>query len=149
LSHAPECIQQTRTDAAKVYECGSDIGPLFLTALRACAIPEKLSYQATTRELLVGMTNIEVVRQEPVQLGSTKALHSVVSGMLDADPVRLSTFTLRKGDCITDLIMWDFVVENIASTDPSHSTFAAVSTALAQRLATSPLIDEGSSDASD
>jgi hypothetical protein len=90
-----------------VYSCaerGRD--PFFVTTLRDCSVPEKLTFQTTTRQLLVGVLGLKVIKQEPVQIGTNKVLQTVASGSLDAEPVLLSTFTFRRDSCVTDLVLW-------------------------------------------
>jgi hypothetical protein len=91
---------------AYVYRCDTKDEPLFVTTMRQCGVPDKLSYQATTRQLLVGITNLELLNQAPVTLTSAKALRSIVRGMLDADHILVATFTRRSEDCITDIVIW-------------------------------------------
>ncbi|MFN4896486.1 MAG: hypothetical protein ACK5GN_02325 [Pseudomonadota bacterium] len=89
-----------------VYECRSEGGRIFATTLKDCSIPEKFTFQTTTRQLFVGLIGLKVVSQEPVQIGSTRALQTVVSGTLDAEPVLMSAFTFRKRNCVTDIVLW-------------------------------------------
>ncbi len=100
-----------------MYICDSNSGPLFVTAVRQCGIPEKLSYQATTRQLLVGMTNLELLSQTPVSIADTKALRSTFRGVIDADTVLAATFTQREDDCITDLVVWKATSPSLSSSE--------------------------------
>lgn len=92
--------------ASLIYECHASGTRLFMTSLKDCATPEKFTFQATTRQLLVGFVGLRVLSQESVAFGKDKALQTVARGALDADPVVLSTFTFRKNGCIHDLIFW-------------------------------------------
>lgn len=89
-----------------VYRCTSDVGPLFVATMKDCSIPEKFSFRATTRQLLVGLVGTKVARQTPVLVGDRKMLQSVITGIVDADPVILSTFTFRQANCVTDIVLW-------------------------------------------
>jgi hypothetical protein len=110
-----------------VYSCaehGAD--PFFVTTLRDCSVPEKLTFQTTTRQLLVGVLGLKVIMQEPVQLGTLKVLQTVASGSLDAEPVLLSTFTFRRDSCVTDLVLWRPLKAPPLETDnATHFTEAA------------------------
>jgi hypothetical protein len=86
--------------------CETLHGSLFVTAMQQCGVPDKLSYQATTRQLLVGITNLELVNQTPVAIRDTKALRSTFRGVIDAETILGATFTHRSDDCITDLVVW-------------------------------------------
>jgi hypothetical protein len=133
-------------EKAQVYRC-KDIGndgvekePFFVTVLRDCTISEKFNHRATTRQLLVGFSHLKVLNQEPIEVGQEKVLRSVVSGILDVDPVFISTFTLRRGSCVTDLVMWkqsneakDAIVGTLGSKSVAQS-FADATTHLAQKF---------------
>lgn len=136
------CSEISDSDGAKVYQCTDDAseGPLFVTVVRDCSISEKFSHRATTRQLLVGFSNLKVLNQEPVDLGEQKVLRSVVAGILDVDPVYVSTFTLRSGSCVTDLVMWTKSEEATRATvgtlgkESVAQRFSESSTHLAQKF---------------
>lgn len=100
------CTKLSKHMSTVVYSCSTSSGPIFVSTLKDCSIDEKFTFQATTRQLLVGFVGLKVVSQEPVKLGSTPALQSVVQGALDADPIVMTTFTFRKDKCVTDLVLW-------------------------------------------
>jgi hypothetical protein len=132
---------QRLASAAKpsvVYSCKGDTGPVFVATLKDCSIPEKLSFQATTRQLLVGLTGMKVVKQEPVPVGSVNMLQSVVTGAIDADPVMMSTFTYRDKSCVNDIILWQGMQ---SAQEPSQATIAAFSES-SRKIATSLLNDK-------
>lgn len=89
-----------------VSVCETPHGSLFVTAMQQCGVPDKFSYQATTRQLLVGITNLEFVNQTPVPIGDRKVLRSTFRGMIDAEKILGATFTHRSDGCITDLVVW-------------------------------------------
>jgi hypothetical protein len=101
--------------------------------LEDCSIPEKFTFQATTRQLMVGMTGLQIVSQTPVAVAGTNVLHTVVRGSIDAEPVVLSTFTKRRGGCISDLVLWKATPRADVSPD-EVSTFTAASRELATLL---------------
>ena len=109
LTDSPHC-EGTPSGSSKIklYKCDSEVGTVFFTTLKDCSIPEKFTFQATTRQLLVGVMDLKVDQQDPVQFGSTKALRSVVYGTMDADPFLMSIFTFHEKDknCVTDLALW-------------------------------------------
>jgi hypothetical protein len=116
-----------------IIQCQSSAGPLFATLLEDCSIPEKFTFQATTRQLMVGMTGLQIVSQTPVAVAGTNVLHTVVRGSIDAEPVVLSTFTKRRGGCISDLVLWKATPRADVSPD-EVSTFTAASRELATLL---------------
>jgi hypothetical protein len=134
LSDAPRC-EKTKGlgGASNLYTCESGAGPIFVTTLKDCSIPEKFTFQATTRQLLVGVMDLAVETQEPVKFDSTKALHSVVSGTMDADPFLMSIFTFHEGSCLTDLVLWRGRSPSKPSKEDSMQ-FGDVTSKLAERL---------------
>jgi hypothetical protein len=117
-----------------MYRCESDIGPLFVTTVRDCTIPEKFTFQATTRQLLVGVVDLKVILQEPAVFDSLKSLHSLVHGTMDVDPFLMSIFTFHQGACVTDLLVWQGSTRETPS-GPESSTFSAVTLNIASQLA--------------
>lgn len=118
-----------------VYRCQTDGATVFATTLKDCSIPEKFTFQTTTRQLFVGLLDLKVVSQSPVQFGAMRALQTVATGVLDAEPVLVSTCTFRKHDCVTDIVLW-------RGADGTHPTTESVTafTASASHL-TSLLLD--------
>jgi hypothetical protein len=153
ISASYQCTRLKETGDAQVYSCleWSEHGgarsepttndPLFVTVLRDCSISEKFSHQATTRQLLIGFTDLKILSQEPIDMGPEKVLRSVVSGTLDVDPVYVSTFTLKRGSCVTDLVMWkqsdeaNSAVVGTLGNNTVAQKFSESSTLLAQSFA--------------
>lgn len=100
------CSKLSGKKSPMVYSCYTTDGPVFLSTLKDCSIGEKFSFQATTRQLLVGLVGMKMISQTPVKLGPVPALQSVVQGTIDAEPIVMSTFTFRRGSCVTDMIFW-------------------------------------------
>lgn len=121
-----------------VYECQANGLPLFATTLKDCSIPEKFTFQTTTRQLFVGLLGLKVVSQDPVQVGDTRALQTVVTGTLDAEPVLMSAFTFRKQNCVTDIVLWQRA-SSASFSEESVSTFSRSSSRLTTSLLDSSL----------
>jgi hypothetical protein len=119
---------------SRVYSCKSDIGSVFVATLKDCSIPEKFSFKATTRQLLVGLTEMKVVKQEPVPATPTNMLQSVILGTIDADPVMMSTFTFREKDCVNDIIIWQGIKSSEEPSNDSITAFSESSKKLAAQL---------------
>lgn len=151
LSLAPDklehlkCTPLSKHMSAIVYRCvtdsGDGSGDIFVSSLKDCSINEKFTFQATTRQLFVGLVGLKVVWQEPVKLGSTPALQSVVQGALDADPIIMSTFTFRQNSCVTDLVFWKGNPQKDVS-EGYVSRFTADTKTLADSLITENLLAE-------
>jgi hypothetical protein len=106
--------------------------------MKDCSIPEKFSFQATTRQLLVGLVGTKVARQTPVLVGGRKMLQSVITGTVDADPVILSTLTFRQANCVTDIVLWQSAGTEAVVPEDRLDAFAEST----QKLTTSLLNDE-------
>jgi len=133
IREAAHCEKQRGDHGANIYQCESDLGPVFVTTVKDCSIPEKFTFQATTRQLLVGVVDLTVLTQNPITFNALKALHSVVHGTMDVDPFIMSIYTFHQNECVTDLVVW----KGSSRTKPSPedtSKFSDVSTAIAQHL---------------
>jgi hypothetical protein len=121
-----------------LYSCRDGGEEIFVTSLKDCSIPEKFTFQTTTRQLFIGLMGLKVISQEPVTLGQTKALQTVVTGTLDAEPVIMSAFTFRRNRCVTDIVLW----KSVPAVDPgpdSVSRFTNSSKQITASLFNEPL----------
>ena len=125
--------EKTSNGGGNLYRCESGVGPLFVTTVKDCSIPEKFTFQATTRQLLVGVVDLSVISQEPAAFDSRKALNSIIHGMMDVDPFIMSIFTFKEKDCVTDLVLWKGSGRDKPSTDETEQ-FSTAASALAQQL---------------
>jgi len=134
ITDAPECRSAEEiSDEPFVYRCDTGAGPVFISSLQDCSVPEKFSFQATTRQLFVGATGLTVLSQAPVTVGERQALQTLVSATLDAQPLTISTFTFREGRCVTDLVVWR-AEKSPARAGSASQAFASLSLSLAQQL---------------
>lgn len=127
------CEKTSNGGGIVLYRCESGVGPLFVTTVKDCSIPEKFTFQATTRQLLVGVVDLSVISQEPAAFDSRKALNSIIHGMMDVDPFIMSIFTFKEKDCVTDLVLWKGSGRDKPSSDETQNFSTAAST-LAQQL---------------
>lgn len=133
LREIANCSREPNRNGTNIYRCQTSLGPLFVTTVKDCSIPEKFTFQATTRQLLVGVVDLTVMSQDPVTFNSLKALHSVVHGTMDVDPFIMSIYTFHQNDCVTDLVVWKGSSRQKPSMDDA-ATFATESSSLAKRL---------------
>jgi hypothetical protein len=106
---------------------------VFVTTVKDCSIPEKFTFQATTRQLLVGVVDLTVLTQDPMTFNSLKALHSLVHGTMDVDPFIMSIYTFHQNECVTDLVVWRGSSRDKPSPEDA-SKFSGVSSSIAQQL---------------
>jgi len=128
-----KCEKQRGSHGPNIYQCQSELGPMFVTTVKDCSIPEKFTFQATTRQLLVGVMDLTVISQEPETLNSVKTLHSIVHGTMDVDPFIMSIYTFHQNECITDLVVWRGTTHGKPSPDDT-AKFCAVSSSIAKNL---------------
>jgi hypothetical protein len=127
------CEKQISVHGPNIYQCKSELGPMFVTTVKDCSIPEKFTFQATTRQLLVGVMDLTVISQEPETLNAVKTLHSIVHGTMDVDPFIMSIYTFHQNDCITDLVVWRGAAHGKPSADDT-AKFSEVSSSIARNL---------------
>jgi hypothetical protein len=128
-----QCEKQRSLHGPNIYQCQSELGPMFVTTVKDCSIPEKFTFQATTRQLLVGVMDLTVISQEPQTLNSVKTLHSIVHGTMDVDPFIMSIYTFHQNECITDLVVWRGSSHGKPSADDT-AKFSEVSSSIAKNL---------------
>ena len=116
-----------------VYRCDTKAGALFVATFKDCSVSEKFSFQATTRQLFVGVTGLTIISQEPVSFGPHKVLQTVVTGTLDAQPLAVSTFTLREQGCVNDVVVWKAEDKPLKAGELSRS-FSALSQSIAKHV---------------
>jgi len=61
IKEAANCAKERGDHGANIYKCPSELGPIFVTTVKDCSIPEKFTFQATTRQLLVGVMDLTVM----------------------------------------------------------------------------------------
>ena len=138
LSDAAECRSTEKIASSPyVYRCDTnldtELGALFISTLKDCSVSDKFSFQATTRQLFVGITGLTVISQASLSFGNKKALHSLITGTLDAQPLTVSTFTFREEGCVTDLVIWRSE-ESTEDMNLIRSRFSKLSQKLAEHL---------------
>lgn len=132
-TNSPDGCSRFGGSASRIHTCPSRNGAVYVSALKDCSIAEKFTLQATTRQLFVGLAGLKVVSQDPITLGATQTLHSVVQGTVDADPIVMSTFTFRKGHCVRDIVMWRSLLTSKGG-HPDVATFVSESIELGKTL---------------
>lgn len=81
-------------------------GPAFATAIKDCDAPKSAGADATTRQLLVGMTDIEILHEEDFAYDNNRIFYKQIAAVLDDTPLKLLTFTARNGRCVQDAVIW-------------------------------------------
>lgn len=61
--------------------------------------------EGLTNDLLMGMTEREILSQERVPWAKREALHSVATGKLDGVERKLELFVLKKDGCVYDIVL--------------------------------------------
>lgn len=90
---------------------GDNSRDLFLTRIQECGVKDSTPSVATTRQLLVGFSNIDLRSQDYVPLNGRNILRSNLSAKLDDKPVSLTCYTVRDSGCVQDVLFWSFLDE--------------------------------------
>lgn len=96
------------TQNSNLYQLLDDQRPIgiFLTSIQDCSFEKPTPSAVTTRQLLVGLTEIKLEKQEKIHFGDMAALRSIITAKLDTNLLRIVCFTVQKESCITDLVLW-------------------------------------------
>ena len=82
--------------------------PSFVTAVKQCGgVGRTTSTTATTRQLLVGLSDISIKRQAPLVVAQNKVLFSLLQARLDNKDLTVLSFSSRDDHCVTDLVAWN------------------------------------------
>lgn len=122
-----------QSEEVRPYKCTLKEEEAFVVAIKDCSLPEPLTLSATTRKLIVGMLETTILEQEPTSLGSHSTLRSLVSGIMDATPIIMSVYTLRRNSCIEDFIVWRETETVATKADETTAVFKSLSDAMFQR----------------
>jgi hypothetical protein len=80
--------------------------PAYAMLLKECGVGKNASANATTRELLVGLKDIKIIREENFLYNDQRIFYKDSSATLDDHNIKLSTLTRRENDCVYDTIIW-------------------------------------------
>jgi len=80
----------------------------FVTLLKECsdASRKRPAALASTRQLLVGLKQIQFRSKETLEVESHAVLYSNIGAKLDDNQVSLSTLSFQKDSCSFDLVVW-------------------------------------------
>ena len=103
---APDCSPVNSSGQAGSVVCTADGLQAFATTVEECGISDKFTTRATTRQLLVGLTDIKFLSQDAATYGDNRGLLSIISAKYDIDPINLVVFSSRTDNCVKDTIVW-------------------------------------------
>lgn len=99
----PPDWQEVHTEGASVGFYNAHLGAVVEANATCRDDADAAPLAALTRQLLIGYTEREQLRQELVALAGREALRTRVDAKLDGVPVALDLVVLRKSGCIYDL----------------------------------------------
>ena len=70
-----------------------------------CAGVSDSPLEGLTSDLLMGMTEQQILSQERVPSSKREALQSIVTGKLDGVPRKLELFVMKKDGCVYDIVL--------------------------------------------
>lgn len=88
------------------YEKDESISPWFMTTLKECGLKKSGTLKASARQLLVGLKNLSIQDQKKVEMNRIPLVLSLAEATLDNTPLLLASYSVLKGDCSLDLIVW-------------------------------------------
>ena len=80
--------------------------PAYAVLLKECGIGKNASANATTRELLVGLRDLDIIREDKFTYGDSRVFFKYSSATLDDNKIKLATFSVREDDCVFDSVIW-------------------------------------------
>lgn len=100
---------------------GNATGFYFATALHECGVRRDRSLVAVTRQLLVGLRDISMLKQHVVDTADGRGmLVSLLDAKLDDANLRLAINTMERDGCLLDLVLWGPRPEGVSSELPAE-----------------------------
>ena len=92
-------IENTKADASFWSE--KSAATIFINSL--CRRYENTSLHQLTRNLLLGIQDISIIKTESIMLDEREAKHTIATGKLDGVAVKMNIYVTRKNYCIYDM----------------------------------------------
>ena len=98
----------------------------YATALRSCGYPEKSSLRGTTRQIFVGLENLRILKQEPVEFSPHRLWAVDATAQSEGIPIHVAAYTLKQNDCFVDFVLWTplSVEKETLSSEKTEQEFA-------------------------
>ncbi len=80
--------------------------PTYALSLQECGVGKNASAGATTRQLLVGLKDIHIIRKETFNYNDQRIFYKESTAKLDEHDIKLISYTLREKNCVKDSIIW-------------------------------------------
>jgi hypothetical protein len=96
----------------------------YLTGLAQCGVGRTASAIATTRQLLVGLKDVEILKKERVMFNGEGVHFSRIKAKLDDHLLDIICLSFRHENCVNDIVIWnnknttDSLVEYLSSAEP-------------------------------
>lgn len=90
----------------KVTDPDDKFNPAYALLLKECGVGKNASATATTRQLLVGLKDIKILRSENFNYNDERIFYKESTAGLDGHDIMLSSFTLRREKCVFDTVIW-------------------------------------------
>lgn len=80
---------------------------IFLAPLKECGIVrDNQALPSVIRQLFVGLAKLHIHKQEKIELASRTVHTWSASAQMEESPLELSSYSVRKSDCIVDYVFW-------------------------------------------
>ena len=100
--------------------------PAYATALKECKLKKSADSASTTRQLMVGLKNIKILREENFLYADKRVFFKHFAAELDEHSLHLLSFSARENDCVFDTVIWsnDYspgsVINSLGSADKNN-----------------------------
>lgn len=78
----------------------------YFTSIQDCRQSHSSSAEVTTRQLLVGLSDIRIAKQRHVEINAQPVLFSELEARLDSQPLRIACYSIKDQSCVTDMVLW-------------------------------------------
>ena len=88
----------------------SENGPdkIFLTFMHECPVAGKRTLEEKTRELFIGLENLEILRQAGTETAGSNVLETEAQASVEQRNLHLAVLSLNRKECVHDLLIWSF-----------------------------------------
>jgi len=90
-----------------------------MTTLEECDEDLRISTAALTRQLFVGLQNMEVKEQKTVREKDPSILLSVLNGRMEGVNIYIKSLSHKDSGCVKDMVIWSKDNEKLETIDDS------------------------------
>ncbi len=100
---------------------------IYLTGLSECHAGLKGSESSLSRQLFVGFENLRILQTQKMRIAPFP-LRNIASASIDMEPLKLVSFSSKKGNCILDIVFWSAMDKSTPISDEKIIRWADTAT---------------------